>query len=195
MTSWSLVFPRDNGAILEVLMRYWVPEAKLADSENLYRSQYQGWVRQGWLKTTPGATIRSPFIEAQILEDAKKFKLVDMNVDPWHAQELALGLEEKGIKVAQLSQHFSGMAGPTAELHRRLLERTLRHGGNPILRWNVDNLVEIQDSAGNLKPDKGRGTARRKIDGVVALIMALDRVMRHEDDTSVYESRGLRTIG
>jgi phage terminase large subunit-like protein len=192
MTSWALLFPRDDG-YLDILIRYWVPEARLEDSENRYRTQYQGWVQQGWLKTTPGATIRSPFITAQILEDAKRFKLVDLNLDPWHAKDIALELEDKGLKVAQLGQGFAGMSGPTAEFQRRLLERTLRHGGNPILRWNVDNLAFRQDPAGNQKPDKAASTG--KIDGIPALLNALDRVMRHEDDTSVYEGRGLRHMG
>jgi len=56
------------------------------------------------------------------------------------------------------------------------------------LRWNIDNLVVNQDPAGNLKPDKAKSTQR--IDGAVALIMALDRATRHAEDKSVYEERG-----
>lgn len=185
MTAWALLFPQDNGH-LDVLVRYWVPEERLADSDNPHRTLYQTWVRQGCLKTTPGATIRGPFITAQILEDAKRFKLVSMNVDPWHAKDIALDLTDAGLEVAQLGQSFSGLSGPTAEFHRRLLERSLRHGGNPILRWNVDNLSVRQDPAGNLKPDKAASSG--KIDGVSAVLNALDRVMRHEDKQVLWTS-------
>jgi len=54
------------------------------------------------------------------------------------------------------------------------------------------NLVALQDPAGNIKPDKAKSLER--IDGMVALIMALDRAIRHESAGSVYEERGLLTI-
>ena len=61
------------------------------------------------------------------------------------------------------------------------------------MRWMADNMVVRKDPAGNLKPDKEKST--EKIDGMVALIMALDRAMRHEGEgSSIYETRGLITI-
>jgi phage terminase large subunit-like protein len=52
--------------------------------------------------------------------------------------------------------------------------------------------VVRQDPAGNLKPDKEKST--EKIDGMVALVMGLDRALRHEEPKkSVYEDRGLET--
>jgi len=43
-----------------------------------------------------------------------------------------------------------------------------------------------------LKPDKSKST--EKIDGMVALIMGLDRAERHENGSSVYEERDLLVI-
>ena len=48
------------------------------------------------------------------------------------------------------------------------------------------------DPAGNIKPDKEKST--EKIDGVVALIMALDRAQRNLNGGSVYDERGLLTL-
>ena len=69
------------------------------------------------------------------------------------------------------------------------LEKKLSHGGNPVLRWMMDNIYVKTDPAGNIKPDKQKSTER--IDGAVALIMALDRSIRHKEQTSVYEERGV----
>ena len=82
------------------------------------------------------------------------------------------------------------MSGPTKELMTLVLQQQIRHGGQPVLRWNADNMVVAMDPAGNLKPDKAKAT--QKIDGMVALIMALDRAIRHkgEDEPSIYETRG-----
>ena len=72
-----------------------------------------------------------------------------------------------------------------------LSKKRIAHGGQPVLRWNMDNIFICTDPAGNIKADKEKST--EKIDGAVATIMALDRAIRCGNDTgeSVYDSRGL----
>ena len=71
-----------------------------------------------------------------------------------------------------------------------VLEKRIAHGGNPVLRWMMDNIYVKQDPAGNIKPDKEKST--EKIDGAVAMIMALDRAIRcGGEPESVYNHRGL----
>lgn len=55
----------------------------------------------------------------------------------------------------------------------------------------MDNIYIKTDPAGNIKPDKDKST--EKIDGAVALIMALDRAIRNEGRSggSVYDDRGI----
>ncbi len=75
------------------------------------------------------------------------------------------------------------------------LEGRLAHGGHPVLAWMVDNTHVRTEPAGNIKPDKQKST--EKIDGVVALIMALDRAIRNGNTPSagsVYDSRGLLVL-
>jgi phage terminase large subunit-like protein len=91
-----------------------------------------------------------------------------------------------------MGQGFQSMSPPTKELLRLVVDRRLAHGGNAVLRWMADNLVVQTDPAGNIKPNKAKSTAR--IDGMVALIMALDRATRHKVSRSIYEGRGLRTL-
>ena len=102
-------------------------------------------------------------------------------------------LADEGLAVNGMGQGFLSMAMPVKELEKRLLGRKLHHGGHPILRWMAGNVQMRQDPAGNLKPDKA--TSQGKIDGIVALIMALDRAMRREPPKrSVYEDRGLEVV-
>ena len=74
------------------------------------------------------------------------------------------------------------------------LEQKLAHGGHPVLRWNMDNIFIRTDPAGNIKADKEKST--EKIDGAVAMIMALDRAIRMGNDSgeSVYDDRGILFI-
>ena len=63
-----------------------------------------------------------------------------------------------------------------------------------VLRWNFDNAYVRTDPAGNLKLDKEKST--EKIDGAVALVMALDRAMKNQNGSdSVYNNRGLLLLG
>lgn len=79
--------------------------------------------------------------------------------------------------IVPFGQGFKDMSPPTKELMKLVLEKRVAHGGHPVLRWMMDNVFIRKDPAGNIKPDKEKST--EKIDGAVAMIMALDRAMNH----------------
>lgn len=111
------------------------------------------------------------------------------------AWELTQNLEGLGFTVVPFGQGFKDMSPATKELMRLTLEHKIAHAGNPPLRWMADNLYVSTDAAGNIKPNKQKATER--IDGVVALIMALDRAIRNEGalPDSVYDTRSLLVYG
>jgi phage terminase large subunit-like protein len=192
LTAWVMGFPDPHDAeALDVLCRFWAPEAKLHDATNRYMDQYRAWAKQGYLQVTPGDAIDYGFIKKQILEDAKRFRLISMNVDRlFQGYQLSQELADEGLDVFGMGQGFLSMAAPMKEFERRMLGKKLHHGGNPVLRFMADNVAVQMDPAGNLKPDKAKSQGR--IDGIVAMVMMIDRAMRHEPPkTSVYERRGL----
>ena len=75
---------------------------------------------------------------------------------------------------------------------RLVLEKSIVHNGHPVLRWNMDNIFVRTDPAGNLKIDKEKST--EKVDGAVALVMALDRAERSNNGGSVYDTRDMLTL-
>ncbi len=193
--AWLLAFPHDDDPDeVDILCRFWCPESKLYDPHNRYAANYQAWANAGLIQTTPGDATDYGFIKAQILEDAGRFKLVDLNADRlFQGQGLCGELAEEGLKVFAMGQGFLSMAVPMKEFERRLRTKKLHHGGHPVLRWMADNMAVKQDAAGNLKPDKE--TSQGKIDGIVALVMALDRAMRRgEPKKSAYEDHGLMAV-
>ena len=192
LTAWVMVFPRpDDPDHLDVVARFWCPKSRLLDTANQYRDQYLAWERDGYLTATEGDAVDYQRVKRDILEDAQRFALVDLNVDRlFQGYQLSQELMDEGLDVFGMGQGFLSMAIPMKEFERRLLEKKVHHGGNPVLRWMAGNVAVKQDAAGNLKPDKA--TSQGKIDGVVALVMALDRAMRREaPKRSVYEERGL----
>ena len=85
----------------------------------------------------------------------------------------------------EFRQGYRSMAAPTRELEKLIVSRKLAHGAKPVTRWMASNVAVAQDPAGNLKPAKDKSTAR--IDGIVAIIMALGRAMLPEEHEPSYQ--------
>jgi len=192
ITGFIMVFPDDDDYI-DVVCRFWIPEDNMLIRTRDDGVHYQQWVDQGYIEATPGNTIDYDFIFEQIEKDADMFDIDQSAFDRWGAARVSNVLQNKGMTMVQFGQGFASMNPPMKELERLVLSKKIRHGNNPVLTWMADNLVARMDPAGNIKPDKEK--SREKIDGIVALIMALDLALRHPEVKSVYEKRGIRTLG
>ena len=174
----------------QVLCRFWIPEDNMRLRSKRDRVPYDVWTRQGLIATTPGNVIDYDFIVAEVDELAQKYDIAEIAFDRWGATRIYQKLEDARMTMVQFGQGFASMSPPMKELEKIVLSGQLAHGGNQVLTWMADNLVAREDPAGNIKPDKEKSVER--IDGMVALIMGLDRAIRHE--TSVYAERGLLEI-
>lgn len=186
-------FPDDHGAH-DAIWRLWLPEAALESLDKRTAGAAAVWVRDGFLTVMPGAVADYDFIREQINRDREWFKVVECGFDPWNSSQLVIDLMADGTKMVEVRQGYASLSSPTKELLRLLKQQRYRHGGNPAVRWQVDNLAVAMDPAGNVKPDKA--VSGDKIDGVAAAVIGLSRAMLHEAPReSVYESRGLEVIG
>lgn len=175
------------------LVRFWVPEENIHVRARRDRVPYDVWRKQGFICATPGNATDFAFIESEVLASVRRFDVREIAFDRAFADSLVQRLMAEGVTMVPFGQGFLSMAAPTAELARLLLAGSLEHGGNPVLRWNASNVSVREDPAGNLKPDKERSVER--IDGIVALIMALGRAMTQAlDNVSVYSTRGLLSV-
>lgn len=191
ITAFVMVFLDEDDNIY-VLCRFWIPEDQMLIRTRDQGTHYEEWVRQGYIEATPGNVIDYDFIFEQIEKDADMFDIDQIAFDRWGAARVSQVLQNKGMTMAQFGQGFASMSPPMKELERLVLSRKLVHGNNPVLTWMADNLVARMDPSGNIKPDKDK--SREKIDGIVALIMAIDLALRHPEVKSVYEKRGIRTL-
>ena len=73
-----------------------------------------------------------------------------------------------------------------------IISGKLRHGDHPIMRWMAANVAVEQDPAGNLKPSKRKSP--EKIDGIVALVMAIGRVLQADEGGSAYDDHGVYSV-
>lgn len=191
ITAFLMVFPAEDDYI-DVVCRFWIPEDNMEIRSRDDGLHYKKWVEQGYIEATPGNVIDYDWIFDQIEQDADRFEISQSAFDRWGAARVVQVLEKKGMTMVQFGQGFASMNPPMKELERLVLAKKIRHGNNPVLTWMADNVVARMDPAGNIKPDKER--SGEKIDGIVALIMALDLALRHPEERSVYEQRGIRRL-
>lgn len=191
ITAFVLVFPpRREDEKYIVLPFFWLPEDTLELRCRRDHVMYDVWKKQGYIMTTEGNVIHYGFIEAFIEDLGKKYHILEIAYDRWNATQMVQNLEDEGFTMVPFGQGFKDMSPPSKELYKLLMEGSIIHGGNPVLRWMAGNIVMRQDPAGNIKPDKEKST--EKIDGIVALIMGLDRCIRHEGSkASIYDERGI----
>ncbi|ROR91759.1 phage terminase large subunit-like protein [Nocardioides aurantiacus] len=183
----ALCWDFPDGDKHELLWRFWLPEDRLKDLDRRTAGEATVWVREGRLTTTPGNVIDNDFIVTQILKDAETFDVKTLGFDRWGANDVVRRLGDEGITCVPVGQGFATMSAPLKEVLRLVLSKRYIHGGDPVMRWMVDNLAVAMDPSGNVKPDKAR--AAEKIDGVSAAVTAMreamDATAADESDTTV----------
>jgi len=188
-----LLFPDESDPPLyDIVPFFWIPGESVVERTRKSNVPYQTWVEQGYIEATEGDVIDYRHIMARADEAATRYELREIAYDRWGATQIVQWMQEGGLDVVPMGQGFASMSPPTKELMNLVLAKRLRHGGHPVLRWMANNMVVKQDPAGNLKPDKSKSA--EKIDGMVALVMAVDRATRQATAESVYESRGLLVL-
>ena len=95
--------------------------------------------------------------------------------------------------MVQFGQGYVSMSPPTKEIERLVVSGKLIHGAHPVLTWCAANVVVEMDPAGNIKPSRRK--SGEKIDGIVALAMAIGRMMAEPyEEPSIYETRGILVL-
>ena len=195
LSAFVLVFPpsEDDDKYI-VLPHFWVPEETLDLRVKRDHVPYDLWLKQGLINVTEGNVIHYACIEKVIEQLGERYNIREIGFDRWGAVQMVQNLEGMGFTVVPFGQGFKDMSPPTKELMKLTLEQRIAHGGHPVLRWNMDNVFIRTDPAGGIKMDKAKST--EKIDGAVAMVMALDRAIRNEGSSgSVYDgNRGLLFI-
>ena len=178
---------------------FWVPEDTAFDPDNKRMSErFQAWINSGHLRTTDGAEVDY----REILEDTKEANhhapIREAPIDPHGATGLSPDLDDEGFNPITITQNYTNMSDGMKELEAAIEAGRFHHDGNPIMTWCIGNVIS-KHLPGNddvVRPIK-QGEDN-KIDGAVALIMAIGRVLANahpEDTLSDHLSKhGIRTL-
>jgi phage terminase large subunit-like protein len=184
----AIVF--QDGSNYAVFCRSYLNEQAVLEARN---PSYPGWARTGALTITPGNETDFSVIETDLIEFGKRFHVQSVAYDPWGATQLAQRLTAERVPCIEFRMNVQNLSEATKELDAAVRSGRLRHDGNGVLTWCMSNVVGHYDARGNVFPRKAR--PENKIDAAVALMMGIARAMTNVSTSSIYETRGLMTLG
>lgn len=170
--------------------KFYLPSDTVAERASSTYSHYEGWAKDGLFTLTPGDIVDYSYIEDDIREINSMFDVDSIAYDPWQTTHMAQRLINDGVNMVEMAANVKNFSEPMKHLEALVHSQKIDHGHCPILTWMISNVVAHYDKKDNIYPNKER--KEDKIDGVIALIQALGRVILHDDHfVSVYESRGI----
>lgn len=190
LTAWALVFP--DGSLL---WRIWAPESVTDHLDEHTGGMFSEWARDGWVTLTDGDTIDYDQIYDDIETDHQLYRIVDITYDKWSGEPVRQEIVKRTrLKCVESDTTYTRMTPPMAEFMRGLKAREYAHFGNPVARWMADNLEckSPRDDPDRIRPVKpARDKTGKRIDGMPALLFAIDGALRGMPAPSIYESQGM----
>jgi phage terminase large subunit-like protein len=191
VTALVLLFNEENK--WQIFGRYYLPEDTVEEKQHTTLSHYKAWAEHGRFTLTPGNIIDLDYIEQDIIKICGQFDVQDVAYDPWQATQLAVHLQQQRVPMVEVRAIVSNFSEPMKQLEALVHSKILQHGDDPVMAWMVSNVVAHYDKKDNIYPNKEKPD--NKIDGVIALIMALSRaILGAQNTASVYDTRGIVTL-
>ena len=187
ITALVLFFPASK----KIFARFFVPRETARK-----KLEYDFWRGKGLIKIAGAECINDNEVAAEIKALSQRFNVLAWAYDPHGMAHMAKELTDAGLVMRPFRQGTLSMNEPTKLTEKMILQKEINHGGNPVLRWMMTNARTMQDNNGCIRIVKENKDSPRKVDGVVAMIMAIGQWMKTEieesGERSVYEERGLR---
>lgn len=184
LTSIVCLFRDEADDSYDVLPFFFMPEERIPEVAHRLGpmgATFKQWVRDGLIETNPGNVVDYTAIEKKIIWADEVFSIREVNPDPFNFQKLAQQIEPLGISVISVPQNYGKLSPPTKHLREKVLEKKIRHGGHPVLAWNIACCKTLQNFDGDIKLKKvKRNIESVRIDGAAALVNAMSSAMLME---------------
>jgi phage terminase large subunit-like protein len=168
-----------------VCTRLYLNELAIQESGNAHLA---GWARQGYVVVTDGDLTDFDVVADDMRTYCRRFAVQEIAFDPALSMYFAGKLIEEGLPLVEISQRAVFFTPALIQVENMVREGKLQHEGNPVMGWMVSNLVVKQSKFNELMaPVKER--PENKIDGPMAMLMALGRALSNErTETSFWET-------
>lgn len=187
-----MLFPPHGDDLWHLHGKYYLPESMLEPGASVNSSHYDTWAKQGLLTVTDGEIIDFDEIMDDIRDLSPRFDVQEIAYDQYQATHLVTTMLKEGAPMVQYGATVKNFSDPMKQIEAFVKTKVLAHGDCPVMTWMMSNVVAALDAKDNIFPRKE--TVDAKIDGPVAAIMAMGRALVTTEDSSVYETRGIRTL-
>lgn len=171
LTSFCLLFPPERDELdWRVLWWTFLPRDIERDRSMQHHVPYDHWAADGWVTMTEGNELDYNEVERVILDADDKYNIARIGYDRRFATQIVQNLSATGIDMLPVAQGHQTLSAPWMEVKRLINLGRLRHGDNPVMRWQAGNVVERLDDNLNAIPHKKRSIG--KVDGISALCNA-----------------------
>lgn len=161
---------------VDLVPYFFIPEETMYAREKEDMVPYSLWAEQGFLFPTPGAIIDYDFMfEKFVNEIAPLYSVQQIGYDPRGATQFARQLGESGFEMVEIGQGFNHMSEPSKIFEALIKAKRVRHGGHPVLRWNVTNVAVKFGKFNDILPYKPH--RKKRIDGVTGAVIGIGRAM------------------
>ena len=183
----ALVLIGKINGVWHVKPYFWTPESGLIDRAKRDRQPYHTWVKQGFMQTTPGATVDYEYVAQDIAAIMGDLHVKCLAYDRWRIDLMRREFDRIGIELplVEFGQGFKDMSGAVDSLEAELLNTRVAHANHPVLTMCAANTVVTKDPSGNRKLNKAKSTGR--IDGLVAMTMAFGVAATYAEDDDYYK--------
>ena len=159
---------------------YYCPDSKVNGNDWVDGVDYRKWSDEGHIKVTPGNVIDYDYIKQDILKAGQLYDIQFIEYDRFLSNLIVPQLMDEGIPMDPFGQGFISMNQPSKDLYTMVRNKNIIHNNNPVTNWHVRNAITVTDAAGNIKIDKQKGS--NKVDGVVAMVMAIGGYNKDKED-------------
>jgi phage terminase large subunit-like protein len=185
----ALVLVAQHQGKWHVKPTFWLPGEGLLDRSRSDRVPYDLWQSQGYINATPGKSIEYEYVAEHLRGLFDRHVIRKLAFDRWNWRHLKPWLERVGFteeelgRFVEFGQGFQSMSPALRDLEGLILNTKLAHGNHPVLTMCAANAVVQTDPAGNRKLSKNK--SRGRIDGMVALTMAMGVVPLEEPEVEI----------
>lgn len=159
--------------------KFFLPEEALNIIPTHYRDIFDLAVKSGILHITQGNVMDDREISEYIKSQASLYNIVEVGYDAYNAASLIARLNDFGMPVKKVGQGMAVLSNPSKHAEKLVMSHSIRHDGNPFLGWQLGNCEVYEDVNGNIKIRKNEADKSAKIDGIIAMIIAMHCSLDH----------------
>lgn len=159
--------------------KFFLPEDALNVIPTHYRDIFDLAVKSGILHITQGNVMDDREISEYIKNQAALYNIQEVGYDAYNAASLIARLNDFGMPVKKVGQGMAVLSNPSKHTEKLVMSHSIRHDGNPFLGWQLGNCEVYEDVNGNIKIRKNEADKSAKIDGIIAMIIAMHCSLDH----------------